>query len=419
MTLERYLDAIDNREPEVQAFTYVDRDSARLAARASSERWAAGNPLSPIDGLTLGLKDIIDTVDMPTQYGSAMFSNHRPLSDAACVVALKAAGAVIVGKTVTTEFAGGAPGPTRNPHDLTRTPGGSSSGSAAAVGGGMLSAALGTQALGSLLRPASFCGTYAFKPTIGAINRQGVLDLNSRSVVGTLANSLEDAWNVSREIAARVGGDGGNFGLHGASGVADPTRPNHILVVTAPGWDTVEPNTLAAFSEVVDRLDRRGVRISDNTNSAMVREIEADWAAIFSLAITITGWERLWPLRQWANATNTQLRGATTESLRRAEALSVDEYEDALRQLHKLSLSYNGRASDFDVAMTLSAPGVAPVGLESTGSPAFCTPATMLGLPAVGLPLLHVTDLPVGVQVIGHRGRDESLVTMSRWIESN
>jgi Asp-tRNA(Asn)/Glu-tRNA(Gln) amidotransferase A subunit family amidase len=208
--LARCLKAVEQFEPGIGAFVHLDTSAAVAAAQRSTERWRSGKPLSRIDGMPIGVKDIIETVDMPTQMGSPIYQNWRSGRDAASVAALRAAGAVILGKTVTTEFAATVPRGTRNPLDARRTPGGSSSGSAAAVASGMVSAALGTQVIGSILRPSSFCGCVGFKPTIGAINRGGSHDGLSQSAHGPIAASLEDAWIVAREIADRVGGDPGS-----------------------------------------------------------------------------------------------------------------------------------------------------------------------------------------------------------------
>ena len=207
--LERCLAALEAWEPTIGAFVTLNLAAARTAADESTERWRSGKPLSPIDGMPIGVKDIIETIDMPTQNGSPLFAGFRTERDGASVAALREAGAVIVGKTVTTEFAATEPRDTRNPWDTARTPGGSSSGSAAAVAVGAISVGLGTQVLGSILRPASFCGCFGFKPTVGAINRGGSHDYLSQSCTGPIAATIEDAWVVAREIARRVGGDPG------------------------------------------------------------------------------------------------------------------------------------------------------------------------------------------------------------------
>src|SRR4051812_9630454 len=202
--LEQCLAALDHWEARIGAFVSLNIEGARAAADAATRRWREGKPLSPIDGMPLGIKDIIETIDMPTENGSPLYAGWRSDRDAASAAALREAGAVILGKTVTTEFAAREPRGTRNPWDVERTPGGSSSGSAAAVATGMVCAALGTQVIGSTIRPASFCGCVGFKPTLGALNRGGSHDNLSQSCTGVLAANLEDAWQVANEIAVRA-----------------------------------------------------------------------------------------------------------------------------------------------------------------------------------------------------------------------
>src|SRR5580704_14579715 len=213
--LEKSLVLLEQWEPRIGAFVCTNVPAAQAAADRSTARWRAGKPLSAIDGMPVGIKDIIETVDMPTEMGSPLFAGWRSEKDAACVRALRDAGAVIIGKTVTTEFAASHPRGTRNPWNTAHTPGGSSSGSAAAVGSGIVSTALGTQVIGSTLRPASFCGCVGFKPTVNAINREGSHDYQSQSCTGILGASLEDVWQVAHEIVGRVGGDAGTAGLQG------------------------------------------------------------------------------------------------------------------------------------------------------------------------------------------------------------
>jgi Asp-tRNA(Asn)/Glu-tRNA(Gln) amidotransferase A subunit family amidase len=223
--LERCLVRLEEFEPAIGAFVCHDIAAARTAAERSTERRRGGRPLSPIDGMPVGIKDIIETADMPTEQGSPLFVGCRTGRDAASVAALREAGAVILGKVVTTEFAATEPRGTRNPWDSERTPGGSSSGSAAAVGCGMVPAALGTQVVGSILRPASFCGCVGFKPSVGGINRGGSYDYFSQSCTGVLAASLEDAWLVAINISPRAGGDPGYPGLQGPSEPPPSQRP--------------------------------------------------------------------------------------------------------------------------------------------------------------------------------------------------
>ena len=227
--LERCLDSISTQDSEIGAFVATNVEVARVTSDAATERWKSDSMLSLIDGMPIGIKDIMETHDMVTEQGSGLFEGWRRGRDSAAVAALREAGAVIVGKTVTTEFAATQPRGTRNPWDLERTPGGSSSGAAAAVAAGMLPAALGTQVIGSTLRPASFCGCYGFKPSVGGINRGGSFDGFSQSCTGTLAASLAEAWTVAREISARAGGDPGYPGLTGPQALPRAKMPKSVI----------------------------------------------------------------------------------------------------------------------------------------------------------------------------------------------
>jgi Asp-tRNA(Asn)/Glu-tRNA(Gln) amidotransferase A subunit family amidase len=248
--LERCLARMDEWEPKIQAFVSTNIPGARTAADRASERWRAGRPLSPIDGMPVGIKDIIETADMPTEQGSPLFKGWRSVRDSAGVAALREAGAVIVGKTVTTEFAAVAPGPTRNPWDTSRTPGGSSSGSAAAVAAGIVSAALGTQVIGSIVRPASYCGCYGYKPSLGSINRGGSFDHLSQSCAGVLAATLPEMWVVAREISARAGGDPGFRGLSGPREAPPARLPRSLAVLQPAGFSSLDRGAAAAFDKI-------------------------------------------------------------------------------------------------------------------------------------------------------------------------
>ncbi len=236
--LEKSLVLLDQWEPRIGAFVCTNVPAARAAADNSTARWRAGKPLSAIDGMPVGIKDIIETVDMPTEMGSPLFSGWRSAKDAACVRALRDAGAVILGKTVTTEFAASEPRGTRNPWNTAHTPGGSSSGSAASVAAGIVSAALGTQVISSTVRPASYCGCVGFKPTVNALNRQGSHDYQSQSCTGILGASLEDVWQVAHEIVARVGGDAGTRGLQGPEKAPAARKPQSLAVLETAGWES-------------------------------------------------------------------------------------------------------------------------------------------------------------------------------------
>src|SRR5277367_2465336 len=224
--------------------------------------------------MPIGIKDIIETIDMPTENGSPLFVGFQGNRDAASVAALREAGAVIVGKTVTTEFAWMHPRATRNPWDLSRTPGGSSSGSAAAVAVGAISVGVGTQVFGSILRPSSFCGCFGFKPTVGAINRGGSHDALSQSTHGPIAASLPEAWQVAYEISRRVGGDPGFPGLYGPPTCPGPSAPRRLAVLETDGWALATPGAKAAFAEASARLKSAGVALVTRHENEQIAAVE-------------------------------------------------------------------------------------------------------------------------------------------------
>ncbi|MDH4191658.1 MAG: amidase, partial [Betaproteobacteria bacterium] len=297
--LDRCLRNIEEREDDVRAFACLALDSARAAAAASTQRWREGTPLSILDGIPIGIKDIIETIDLPTGNGSPLFAGWRSGRDAASVKALREAGAVILGKTVTTEFAATSPGETRNPWDLTRTPGGSSSGSAAGVAAGFFSAALGSQVVGSILRPASYCGCYGYKPSVGAINRGGSFDYMSQSCTGVIAASLEDCWQMAFEIVQRAGGDPGFPGLVGPAQAPEPVLPSDLILLQTAGWKLASPQAKAALETALLQLTRAGVRILSRASHAAVDRLESLILEAVPLTRSINTWESRWPLNTY------------------------------------------------------------------------------------------------------------------------
>src|SRR5713101_2737246 len=297
--LERCLADISTLEPKIGAFVHLNINGARVAADQASARWREGRPLSKIDGMPIGIKDIIETADMPTEQGSPLFVGWRSARDAASVAALREAGAVIVGKTVTTEFAATEPRGTRNPWDTARTPGGSSSGSAAAVAVGAISAGLGTQVLGSILRPASFCGCFGFKPTVGAINRGGSYDGLSQSVHGPLAASLPEAWQVAYEIAQRAGGDPGFPGLYGPAMPPAAAKPRKLAVFETDGWTVATAAARRALEGAVAKLRSAGIEIASRHDHEQVAAAEIAIHGARDLCVAINAWESRWPLNTY------------------------------------------------------------------------------------------------------------------------
>ena len=411
--LERCIAELDAWEPKVGAFVTLNLVAAREAADRSNQRWRAGRPLSPIDGMPIGVKDIMETIDMPTEYGSPLFAGFRSERDCASVAALREAGAVILGKTVTTEFGLTEPLGTRNPWDLSRTPGGSSSGSPAAVAVGAISVGLGTQVLGSILRPASFCGCFGFKPTFGAINRGGSYDALSQSTHGPLAASLPDAWHVAFEISHRAGGDPGFPGLYGPPTAPTPRRPQRLAALETDGWGTATRGAMQAFEKASAKLKSAGVTIASRHESEKVAAIESAIQGARELSLRIIIWESRWPINTYRARDASKLSKATLERCTQAEAMTLDDYRRDLRERDQRRAAYQALAAEFDACITLAAPGAAPVGLGATGDPTFAAPATMLGVPAISLPVLQDDGLPLGLQLFGFADRDAELYSIA------
>jgi Asp-tRNA(Asn)/Glu-tRNA(Gln) amidotransferase A subunit family amidase len=407
--LERCIADLEAWEPKIGAFVTLNLAAARAAADRSTNRWRAGKPFSPIDGMPIGIKDIIETIDMPTENGSPLFAGFRSERDSASVAALREAGAVIVGKTVTTEFAWMQPRATKNPWDLTRTPGGSSSGSAAAVAVGAISVGIGTQVFGSIVRPASFCGCFGFKPTVGAINRGGSHDALSQSTHGPLAASLPEAWQVAYEISHRAGGDPGFPGLYGPPTCPAPSRPRRLAVLETDGWAVATSAAKDAFGEASAKLKSSGVALVSRHDNEKIAAVEDAIRGARELCANIIAWESRWPLNTYRARDASKLSQAMLDLSARAEALNLDDYRRDIRERDRRRAVHQALAGEFDACLTLSAPGAAPVGLSSTGDPAFVIPGSMLGVPAISLPALQDSGLPLGLQLLGFANADAPL----------
>ncbi|HVZ43295.1 MAG TPA: amidase [Ramlibacter sp.] len=389
------LDRIREREPAVGAWQWLDEQHAIEQARACDRLRDAGGPCGPLHGVPVGIKDIVDTADMPTELGTVVHAGRRPASDAAVVWALRAAGAVILGKTVTTELATYSPGKTRNPLDATRTPGGSSSGSAAAVAAGMVPLALGTQTNGSVIRPAGFCGVHALKPTHGALTLEGVLRVSpSLDTVGFFGTSLEDLELVC--------------GALGAFAPAQPlAAPPRLAFVRTPLWPRTEPALRAAFDEMLERLG------GDCEEWELPAALEPAW----DWHTTIMEAEMAFHLRaEWDR--RHELSPSLQGQLARGRETSAFGYQRAQSGAQALRSALGEVFSVYDAIVTPGTFGVAPLGLESTGDPAFCTPWSLAGVPACNVPLLKSPEgLPIGLQLVGARGADMRLLRIASWLE--
>ena len=408
---------IEADEPQVRAFVSLNIDRARAAADMSSDRWKQGQPLSAIDGMPVGIKDIIETVDMPTECGSPIYKGWQSNRDAAVVAALREAGAIIIGKTVTTEFAAMEPRATRNPWDLGRTPGGSSSGSAAGVAAGFFPVGIGTQALGSLIRPASYNGIVGFKPSQGALNRGGAIDYLSQSVIGVLSASLEDSWNVAHAIAQRVGGDPGFPGLMGPAQRPLGKMPRTIALLQTPGWDQASFAAKRLLDDAITRLKSRGVTVITRADDKAVAEVEMAVTNGIALSHKINGWEWLWPLNSFKTRDAAALSKFMHDRMATNAKMTLDDYRAALAERETIRASYAKLAEHCEAVVTLSAIGPAPVGLHGTGTSPFNAPASMIGNPAISLPLFTEDSMPLGLQVMGFLHKDADLFAIAGWID--
>jgi Asp-tRNA(Asn)/Glu-tRNA(Gln) amidotransferase A subunit family amidase len=414
--LERCIARIETLEPAVMAFAYLNLDRARQAADESSARYKAGKPISPVDGMPVGIKDLIETYDMPTEFGSELFRGHQPLSDAACVHSLRKGGAVLVGKTVTVCFGGGDPARTRNPFDTRRTPGGSSSGTAAAVAVRMLPVALGTHARGSTIRPASFCGTYALKPTFGAINRQGSFSMAySMDHLGVFAGTLSDMWTTARYIAGDAGGDPSHPGLYGSLEPPSPSKPARLIRLDTAGWPAAEPAAKAAFETQLARIANAGVEIVTRRDDPAVEAHESMHTRTPELWTNLYRFEMHWPMLQYRERYRDKMPPRLLKGIEDGAHITLETYRAALLEREHFRAAHDELARRCDGFVTLSSPGPGPIGLDQ-GSAIFNEASSILGAPAINLPLLTVDQAPLGLQLLGRWHDDERLTAIARWL---
>jgi Asp-tRNA(Asn)/Glu-tRNA(Gln) amidotransferase A subunit family amidase len=409
--IEACLARIDELEPQLKAWAFLDRDRALAQARAADEQRRSGKGVGPLHGVPVGIKDIIDTADMPTENGTPVHKGRQPRQDAACVAALRAAGAVILGKTVTTELATLTPSHTRNPRNPAHTPGGSSSGSAAAVAAGMVPLALGTQTGGSVIRPAAFCGIYGFKPTFGLIARPGVLtQAPSLDTVGAFGRTLEDvallvdaAQGYDERDPASIGASRPN--LLARATEAFPLPPLFTFVKTH-AWGEADAVMREAFGELVEHL-------GDKVEEIAIDFSTARGVAAAKIVQNVELAQHYGPLLERAPELISERLAGQIEEGRRVSGV---DYVAALEARKELYAGIEDLLMQHGQILTPAAPGPAPEGLESTGNPVFCAFWTYLGVPAVTLPLLEADGLPIGVQLIGARRDDGRLLRSARWL---
>ena len=393
------LDRIRTREPEVQAWVHLEAAAALERARACDPASMGG----ALAAIPLGVKDVIDTGDMPTQYNSPFYAAFRPRVDAACVAMARHAGAIVVGKTVTTEFASRMPGPTRNPHNPEHTPGGSSSGSAAAVADCMVPIAFGTQTGGSVIRPAAYCGVVGYKPTFGSINCAGMKHLSeSLDTIGVLARAVEDCALV----------------VHATSGRSLPQfaaaqRAPRIGLCRTSRWDKASNATHAILERTAQTLSERGAAVRELT-------LAPEFDRLYDEQQTISNFDMARALAPEWRAHSALL----SEHMRRQVELNLDmprsRYAEAVQHAAQCRLSFAQLLveSEVDALLTPSAPDEAPKGLASTGDSLFNRNWTLLGVPCVTLPAgSGPSGLPIGVQLVGGRDDDEQVLLAAYWVQ--
>jgi Asp-tRNA(Asn)/Glu-tRNA(Gln) amidotransferase A subunit family amidase len=400
-----FIDAIHEREAQVQAFAWFDADRAIAAAREMHLVSRRG----PLHGLPIAIKDNIDTTDLPTSYGSTIYDGHRPAVDAVCVSLLKDAGCFVLGKTVTAELANFTPGPTRNPHGLEHTPGGSSSGSAAAVAAHMAPIALGTQTAGSVIRPAAYCGVAAYKPSARMIARPGVKpNSDTLDEVGCFARSVEDLAFAAGVLAAKPGWR--ELPAQGLAGAAPA-----IGAVVMNQRSAAAPSMLAALEAAVHRLTQRGARWAEIT-----------WPRVFDglyeaqrIVQTV---ETARALAAEYSYRRSHLSVRLVELIEQGRGTAMSEYIAALQLGRACAAAIESLFGPVDVLLAPSAPGEAPRGIGSTGDPVFNRPWQLLGCPVINLPVPHAlghgeTGLPLGISVVARPGEDARLFAAAAWIE--
>lgn len=406
------LDKVSQTEAQVQAWACLQPQFLLAQAQAADAAHAAGAAPGPLHGLPVGVKDIIDTADLPTENGTVLHAGRQPRLDATVVARLRAAGGLLMGKTVTTELATYAPGKTRNPHHHAHTPGGSSSGSAAAVAAGMVPLAIGTQTNGSVIRPASFCGVVGYKPTAGWIPRSGILVQSpTLDQVGVFGKCVEDVALLAQCLSGHDAGDRVTRLRPAPQLLAAVRSPPAVApsfgFVRTPLWDRVAPDAQAEFLKLQAALGPRMAELDLPPPAAAVFDwhrliMEADIAASFE-----SEYERG--------------REHLSESLRaqieRGRTVPATAYRKALEGREAISAAFDALLDGCDAILTPATLGTAPHGLQSTGDPSMCTMWTFIGQPAICLPLLRgVNGLPLGVQLVGRRDDDARLLRTAQWL---
>ena len=407
---------IDELEDSIGAWAHLDKDVAMVQARKADEFRASGLPVGALHGLPIGIKDIIDTSDYPTERGTILHQGRKPGTDATLVALLKEAGAIILGKTVTTELAVFSPGKTRNPHNTEHTPGGSSSGSAAAVSSAMVPLAVGTQTNGSVIRPASFCGVYGFKPSFGRISRHGVLQQSAPlDTVGVFARNLDDLALIADVLMRYDAQDAAMTPIappciSSVMAQEPPSEPIFAFVRT-PVWDSVEEVTKDGFRELIEIANEKKPKTIDIVDLASgFADLHEDHRKVMEADLAKSYADEY---ERGKSRLSTVLR----EMIERGQTVSDAEYQASVAKIEQYRDALDEIFESYDAIITPSTPGPAPAGIDATGSPVMNTIWTFCGTPAINLPLLQSPEgLPIGVQLICEKDDDARLFRTSRWL---
>ena len=407
---------IDELEDSIGAWAHLDRDLAMEQARAADDIRFRGKPMGALHGLPVGIKDIIDTADYPTERGTVLHQGRRPERDATLVSLLKEAGAIILGKTVSTEMAVFSPGKTRNPHNPVHTPGGSSSGSAAAVSAAMVPLAVGTQTNGSVIRPASYCGVFGFKPSFARISRHGVLTQSPPlDTIGVFARTLGDLALIADVLMRFDGQDEAMIpvaplDIGGVLAQEVPANP-HFAFVRTPVWDQVDANAKDGFRELIEAVNEQQEKTVDILDLPQAFEqlhedhrkvMEADLARNFA--------------DEYSRGKD-ELSEVLCEMIERGQQVSDNDYDSAVARQADYDGLLEEILDEYDAILTPATPGPAPAGIEATGSPVMNTIWTFCGTPALNLPLFQSEQgLPFGVQIVGARDDDARLFRSAAWL---
>ncbi len=404
--IEKVISLINDKEQDLRAWCHFDAEVPLKYADTLDETSNKGK----LAGVGIGIKDIIDTENFLTENGVATDEGRQPIRNATVVDRLMAEGAIILGKTKTTECAFHTPTDTRNPHDLSRTPGGSSSGSGAAVGGGTIPLALGTQTVGSVIRPASFCGAWAFKPSWGLIPRTGVLRLSHLfDHIGVFGRSPEDLATIVDILS-------GDDGIDPASQGVVPSNLAHIM----ENVPLVQPNIVFFRDYAWAQLEESSKHLFDQLAtklSASVMEMPALYNNVFGVAQELLAQDMAYNLGERFHSGPELLSETLREWVVKGLSLNAKTYLTNVDSLQKMRMGFNSLMGNFDFAIAPASPGEAPLGLQKTGSPNFCLLWTSIGVPVVNIPIFTGPhDMPIGMQIIGRYGSDAETIRAAAWL---